>query len=439
MYIRRDYSQPFFRERRRPAYLRWVLALIVCAALGYGVYRFVKAPDEMMAMMITTFISPPTPTPYPSTLAQRANDLYLAGDLEGAAALYQQAAAQRPNDIDYLYEYGQILIDLNRADEALDIADHLIEVHPADVRGPTLKTRALAWMGQYTAAVPIGLAALQINENFAPLYEALSRAYVGSQEWRKGLDYGFEATELAPGDVRARWAYANALMAVGESELAMAELEIAISIHPGFVSPYFELAFLYLAANRDQDAIDTYDRILALQPRNARALLRQCEAYRKVGEFERAVGLCQDAVNADPNYAQAQYRLGQMRYSRREFMEARNAFQACLNLQPGSLECKYRLALSHYYIAQTAYLDCMNVGGANCNTSAINDECRTAWIMLQESLALAQTLDDVVDDVEIIREGLSAIANDAACPLFNGQRPPETTPEATAEATPEVQ
>jgi tetratricopeptide (TPR) repeat protein len=438
MYVRRDYSQPFFRERRRPAYLRWLLVLLLCAALGYGVYRFVRAPEEVMDTVYTTFISPPTPTPFPSTLAQRANDLYLAGDLEGSAGFYQQAVAQRPDNVDYLYEYGQILIDLNRADEALDIADQIIAVSPADVLGPTLKTRGLAWIGQYTAAVPIGLAALQIDANFAPLHEALSRAYIGSQEWRKGLDFGFEATELAPGDVRARWAYANALMAVGESELATAELEIAISIHPGFVAPYFELAFLYLAANRDQDAIDTYDRILALQPRNARALLRQCEAYRKVGEFERALGLCQDSVDVDPTYAQAQYRLGQMRYNRREFAAARDAFRACLSLQSGSLECKYRLALAHYYIAQTDYLDCLNVGGTACNTQRTNDDCRTGWIMLQEALAQAQTLDNVVDDVEIIREGLSAIANDAACPQFNGQRPPESTPEATPEATSEA-
>lgn len=424
MYVRRDYSQPFFTKRKKRPYRRWLVMLILTIGVMYPGYLIASQPAQFIAMAATMFAST-TPTPLPGSLVTRANDLYLSGDLEGAAALYEQAIAQRPQNIDYLYEYGQLVIDMDRPEPALEIGERISEMNPGDPRGMTLRTRALVWMEQYSSAIPIGLSGLQIDPNFAPLYEALSRAYTGNSQWAEGLDYGRRAVDLAPDDVRARWAYANALMAVGARDEAVIELENAISLQPAFLPPYFELAYLYLSVDRDQEAIDIYNTVLAMQPRNARAMLRLCEAYRKVGEFERALGMCQDAVTTDPTFARAQYRLGILRYNRREFAAARDAFQACVNLEPESLECSFRLGLSHYYLAQTTYQHCLNTGGANCDVRA---ECELAWHLLEAALLRSQLEDGLSETTGIITEGLRALAADAACPGFAG-RAPEITPE----------
>lgn len=435
MLVRRNQSQSFFRPRRKRPYFRWaVMMAFFVGLLLIGNFALTQ-PSELRATTSRLFGDQPTATPAAQTLVAEAEMLYLNGDLEGAAQLYARAVEQRPNNIDWVYDYGQILIDLDQPQPAEELSKRLIEMYPNDPRGLTLRTRALAWMGQYTAAIPMGLSGLQLDPNFAPLHEALSRAYTGATQWREAQEYGVKAIDLAPNDVRSRWAYANALMAVGARDEAMVELEIANQIHPGFIPPYFELAFLYLSANRDEEAIYLYDRVLGMQPRNVRALLRQCEAYRKVGEFERALGLCQDAVRLDPTFIEAQYRLGTLMYNRREFQSALQAFQTCYDSNPTDLRlpCTYRLGLAHYYVAQTQYNTCLQQGQTECR-SQVQPNCEQAWTLLETSLTMTQALTDVDQDIQIIQEGMAALVNDAAC-VGVGRFIQLPTPVATTEAT----
>jgi tetratricopeptide (TPR) repeat protein len=411
MYIRRNYREPFFRDKKRGFPLRNVI--IIFGIFGVLIVILLSQPSIVTNTAYAILGNAPTSTPLPREWIERANQAYIAGDLPNALVYYQEAIAQRPNNVDYLYEYGQVLIDNDDPDTALTIANRMIELAADDVRSYTLKARAMAWLRQSAAAIPVALTAQSLNTDFGGVYEALSRAYAGEARWREALDAGLLATEKDPNNVRGYWAYANALLQTGNYDLAITELETAIQINSTFLPPYFELAFLYLSLDRNQEAIDLYDRILGMQPRNARALLRQCEAYRKVGEFNRALGLCQDAVTADPSFVPAQYRLGTLRYSRREFTASKVAFEACLANQPDNLECRYLLGLTHYYLG----------------------ECDMAWTILNESLVLANTRSNAESDIQIISEGLGAISLDPQCPAYSGLY--ETTPEATPEVTPE--
>jgi tetratricopeptide (TPR) repeat protein len=439
MLVRRNQSQSFFRPRRKRPYFRWAVMLAFFVGLLLIGNFALTQPAELRATTSRFFGDQPTATPPAQSLAAQAEVLYYNGDLEQAADLYARAIEQRPNNIDWVYAYGQILIDLDQPQAAEDLSKRIIETYPNDPRGLTLRTRALAWMGQYTAAIPMGLSGLQLDPNFAPLYEALSRAYTGAAQWREAQQYGLKAIDLAPNDVRSHWAYANALSAVGAFDDAIIELKQAIDLQPGFIPPYFELAFLYLSSNQDQEAIDLYDRVLGMQPRNVRALLRQCEAYRKVGEFERALGLCQDAARIDPSFIPAQYRLGTLLYNRREFKPALAAFQACYDSDTSDfrLQCTYRLGLAHYYVAQTDYQICQQQGQEQCSAQA-KPHCEQAWNLLETSLTMTQALSDVEEDILIIQEGMTAIVNEPAC--FGVGRliqlpTPAVTLEATVEAT----
>lgn len=407
MQIKRDYSEPFFRDKPKNHRRTIIFVLGFIALLGFIGYTQI---DQIEAAAYNLINEAPTPTPMPNQYAQWGAEAYLIGDLELSAENYEKAVRAIPDNISYLYEYGQILIDLDDPDTAMQMADRIIELDATDVRGYALRTRALVWQGTPAAAIPVGLTGLELNPNFAPLWAALSRAYIGDGRYQEGLDAGLRAIELSPNDVRTHWAYGSALTSVAERELAIVELEIATEIHPTFLPPYFELAFLYLSLDQDQDAIATYDQILSMDPRNARANLRQCEAYRKVGEFERAIGFCEDAVTADPTYVPALFRLGLFRYSRREFAPAQEAFQACVDIDPGNLECTYRLGLTHYYLEK---------------------DCATSWELLRDSLVMAQALEDSGETVENIRMGMNAIANDPECPGF--RLPSSQQPQTEAE------
>jgi tetratricopeptide (TPR) repeat protein len=409
--IKRDYSQPFFRERKRHTFRNVLIAAILGMLIGLGIlsqWTLVEQTADMLTGNI------PTPTPLPSDLATEAAKLIQVGRLDEAEELLAIVIEERPDNVSYLYEYGALLIDLGRHPEAYDLGEQIIDLNARDVRGFSLQSSALMWQDQPSGAIPIALSGLETNPRFTPLYATLTRAYVDTERWRDGLDMAERGLSIDSLDANLLRAYAYALQSVAEYDQAGSYLEQSIEVRPTFLPTYFELAGLYLSRDRDQDAIDLYDRILAVEPRNARAMLRQCLAYRKVGEFSRALGFCEDSVANDDTDPEALFQLGLLYYRERRFDESRETFEQCVAYDVGTydLSCLYRLGLSYYYTGT----------------------CDTGWDLLQESLIIAQAREEGQIAVDNIRQGLSAIAADPQCPGYSGRlATPTPIPEETEE------
>lgn len=411
MQIKRDYSQPFFRERKRHTFRNVLIAAILGMLIGLVIlsqWTLVEQTADILTGNI------PTPTPLPSDLATRAGALIQVGDLEEAEQLLAKAVEERPENVSYLYEYGTLLIDLGHYTEAYDLGARIIDLNARDARGFALEASALVGQDQPSGAIPIALSGLEANPRFSPLYATLTRAYVDTERWRDGLDMAERGLSINTFDANLLRAYAYALQSVAEYDQAGSYLEQSIEVRPTFLPTYFELAGLYLSRDRDQDAIDLYDHILSIEPRNARAMLRQCLAYRKVGEFARAMGFCEDSVANNDSDPEALFQLGMLYYRERRFNESRETFAQCVAYDAGiyDLSCLYRLGLSHYY----------------------TDNCDLGWDLLQESLVIAQARADQQAAIDNIRQGLSAIASDPQCPGYSGRlATPTPLPEETVE------
>jgi superkiller protein 3 len=303
-------------------------------------------------------------------------------------------------------------VELGDYERAIELADRAIQIAPGDPRGYALKTKALVWADQPADAIPVGVAGLEVDSNYAPLYAALARAYTNIGRYQQGLSYGERAVELDPMDADAHRSYAYALIWVGRREDAIAQLEDAIAINPNLTAPYFELAINYLALDQDELAIATYERILSLQPRNARAYLRLCETYFKVGQNSQAQGYCEDALDIDPTYAAAYRQLGMVMYNRRNYEGAIENFDKCVENGSTEIQCWYLRGLAHYYLGQ----------------------CDEAWTILQESLPMAEQLVEKEPIVNAIREGLRLVT--VSCPGYTGRALPTPIPPTAIPPTP---
>lgn len=392
MKIKRDYTQPFFRPPKRHPVRNIFIAACLGLLLGLGIVWQREAVELVFTRLSS---SPPTATPTANELALRAAVRLQAGDLVGAEALLAQAVSQRPSNFAYLYERGRVLIELGRTDEAQAVAAAITEQDARDPRGFALKAAALTRAGQPAVAIPVALTGLETNPRFMPLYTTLTRAYVDEQRWADGLEAGERGLSISDDDADLLRAYAYALQSVGSYDDAIHYLQRAIELRPNYLPIHFELAGLYLARDEDQSAIDLYNRILSLDPHSARAMLRLCLAYRKGGEFSRALGFCKDAVDNDPTAAEAQFQLGLLYYRERKFEASRDAFVLCLRYDDGfyDLSCRYRLGLSHYYTG----------------------ECIQGWALLRDSLDLAQAGGAEATTVGNILQGLDAIETDPKC------------------------
>ena len=423
MQIKRDYSQPFFSDRRRRRSVwRWLLLYVL--VIGAFLF-FVDSQFSQLQMMALDMIGQaPPPTPFASELATQALDRVRTGDLHGGAQLLRRAVMQQPNNVDYMYEYGRVLLELGIDEpqyytEAIQVGDQAIQASPRDPRGYALKARALDLSGDSPNAVPVAQAGLQYDRSFAPLYVALASAYLNIDRYDVAIESAERAIDLDPLDPAARRVYAYTLIWVGRREEALTQLEEAVALNPNLASPYFELASMYRTiAFQDPSggteyyalAIATYEQVLAMQPNNAKAYLRMCEAYTQIGEHRRGQGYCDDALTLNPNYAQAYRALGQTQYPQRNYEGAIESFEKCIELGSEEIECYYLRGLAHYYLGQ----------------------CDDAWNILNDSLVRERARWTGPDeDNPVIRSilgGLSLTTDN--CEAYRGRALPQA-PTAT--------
>ncbi len=361
--IKRDYNKPFFSNRGSGrGWLLFAFGLLIGGIIGFTYWQF----DNIQLAALEVIGIAPTATPFASDYANKGAQLYVDGNVVAAEREFAHAVELQPNNVTYLYEYGKILIELERPEEAVPYADRAIQVAPDDVRGYALKARALMWSDP-TVAIPTAVTGIEIDPNYAPLHGVLAIAYTNIGRYGQGLERGLEAIRLDPLDPFVHRAYSIPLIFTGRNSQAIEQLEEAIAINPNLTAPYFELAGQYRAIDFPEMAVGIFRRILAIDPDNAKAYLRLCQTYAGEGEFIEAEGFCDVALEIDPNYAQAHQWLGQVQYTRRNYEGSIDSFHRCVELGSTAVECYYLRGLAHYILG----------------------ECDDAWVVLQESLQYA--------------------------------------------------
>jgi tetratricopeptide (TPR) repeat protein len=414
MYIRRNYSQSFYRKRRQ----NHLLLTLTLIALIVAVLVVVSSQfNSLQAAALKTVGVAPAPTPLPGVLANSAAQKFAAGDLEGARAEFAKAVEEQPNNINYLYEYGRVLLELGQSEQAAELGDRAIRAAPNDVRGYALKANALAWSDPGNA-VPIAINGRSIDPSFSAVYAAMAIAYNNLAYYDLALENGLKAIEVNPNDADAYRAMAWPLIYTGQYELAIQYLETAISINPNLTGPYFQLAFEYKhRANNPEMAAAIYEHILSMNPSvedAAKANLRMCETYANVDEadFSTAEPFCREAIRIKPDYGSAYRELGRMRYNRRNYEGAIEAFETCVALGATDIECWHLRGLAHFWMGQ----------------------CDQAWTVLNEAAIRAAEQGEDPMTIEDISTGLYNTR--VKCPAYQNMPEPTTIPPTPIPPTP---
>lgn len=403
--VHRNYQKPFFSKRGNTLRLAYfgVMALLI---LGIPVLAATQYQPLQLAALDVFGIAP-TATPFASQRAEQGQSMFLQGKLTDAEAFYALAVQQQPDNINYLYEYGKLLIELDRNEEAELLGQRMIELAGDDPRGYALAANALVWSDP-ARAIPYATSGVELGVPFAPLNSALAVAYTNIGRYQEALQRGDLAIRQDPMDASVRRAYAYPLTYVGRYTDAIQQLEQAIAINPNIPAPYFELASLYRRLDDEEMAVAIFDRLIELDPTNAKAYLRKCETLAAVGLFRRAEPFCETALQLDPQYADAYRMLGQLRYSLRNYESAIESFNTCVSLGSEAIECYYIRGLAHYFLGQ----------------------CDDAWRVLNESLARGPA-QPIIDAIKI---GLSNVT--VNCAAYRGQQLPTPIPPTLIPLTP---
>jgi predicted TPR repeat methyltransferase len=233
-----------------------------------------------------------------------AKALHLAGDLEGAAALYAAAAARDPSDFRSLHNRGVVLEALGHADEAEASYQAAIAAHPDGAwshyslaRLRHLARRIEEAEAGYRRAIALepelseahfNLGRLLLERGDASDAEALLRraaagplasaassllgdALFAQHRRREALDAYRRTAEARPDDAVAQFDVGKTLESLRRADEAVECYRRSIALEPGSVAAREGLARALDAAGRRDEAIASVREWLAHEPANATA------------------------------------------------------------------------------------------------------------------------------------------------------------------------
>lgn len=314
-------------------------------------------------------------------LFRKALALHMAGELEAAAAGYQDAAAASPAHFSAHLNLGVVLRRLGRPAEALASCDRALALNPDAASAHGNRGRVLVDLGRledalasYDRAVALkpddadahgkrGFVLRQMNRP-AEALESYDRAVTtapddaASHLARGGALYDLgrleealatydRALALKPDMGEAHWSRAVVLRRLKRLEEAVESLGSAIALQPGDAGLHHSLGGLMEELSRPDAALASHDRAIALRPDFAQAHNGRGTALFALDRPEEALASYDRAISLAPDLALAHRNRGVTLRRLRRPREAVESYDRAIALQPQSAEAYWYRSLCH--------------------------------------------------------------------------------------------
>lgn len=109
---------------------------------------------------------------------------------------------------------------------------------------------------------------------------------------------------------------------------------------------HFELANLYAESGKEEDAIDSYERALQINPKYIEAMVNLGSLHSDRGELDEAVELFEKALALDPEDCKARSNLGNAYYAQERYPDAMFEYQRAVDLNPKCYSALYNIAVA---------------------------------------------------------------------------------------------
>lgn len=279
-----------------------------------------RDPDELQRILLRSTLltlvpASPTTSDGARTLRDEALAYYqfyqtrhrMPGYLPQVVRLARQARRQGVEDADLLLTLGRALADQDSLTEAVGVLAEAAARNPGHAR-------VQYWLGETLFRVG------NTAEALAPLRTAVM---------------------LQPEFNEARVKLAEVLAATEQREEAISVLEEAVRRNPVHLpQAWNNLGFLYLQSQRFDEALQRFQRAVALDPRLTVAWVNAASVKLLQQDYAAAVPLLERALEADPENIPAWGNLGVAYLELRRYAEARNALYQVLHRQPADARAR---------------------------------------------------------------------------------------------------
>ncbi|WP_050615421.1 tetratricopeptide repeat protein [Bacillus testis] len=288
-------------------------------------------------------------------LAEKLSEM---GFLEQAYQLYEQLLAVHPDEGELLLSLAEILIELDREDEALDLVKKVKKDDPVYPSALLLEADLYALTGMEEVAYNKLKEAKKIMPD-----EPLVDFALGEQCYMQGSF--LEAIECFESVLKTEDEVAGISInqRIAESYSNMGKFEEALPYYDKSLKQKTELHTLFqygltaFQAGQYQTAVDKLTELKQLDHEYHSLYLYLASAYEQLNDYKNAYEVVKEGIKQDEFNKELYFKAGKMSMKLQKEEQAISYFRQAIALDPGYLEAN--ITLAKLFIAKEMYEDCI--------------------------------------------------------------------------------
>ena len=269
-----------------------------------------------------------------TTLLQKAVAMHSQGLLAPAAAAYREVLGLDPGQPDALHLLGVALTQSGQAELGAPLIERSLSINAVQPVALANLGNAYLASGRWEAALGSFDRSIALSADYAPAHNGRGNALAALQRHEEAVASFGLALRLNPGMTESRCNRGLALAKLCRFAEARADADAVLALQPRHPPALLLRTEALVGAQFATDALAALDQLPAAAGDPARIHFLRGQALRQLGRIAEAVAAYRLAVDARPDFGEAQLFLGTLAMSQRQFELAASAFARLLELAP---------------------------------------------------------------------------------------------------------
>ncbi|WP_269623962.1 tetratricopeptide repeat protein [Prochlorococcus marinus] len=284
-------------------------------------------------------------TPSKDQIINQAFNLHSQGNISEAAKLYQYCINQGFNDHRVFSNYGTILRDLGKLQEAEISYRKAIEIKPDYSMANYNLGLILKDIGKLQEAEISTRKAIELNPDFAMAHSNLGLILKDIGKLQEAEISTRKAIELKPDYSMAHYNLGLILKDIDKLQEAEISTRKAIEIKPDYAEAYSNLGNILKDIGKLQEAEMSYRKAIEIKPDYSMANYNLGNILNDLGKLEEAEFSYRKAIEINPDYANAHLNLGNTLKNLGKLQEAEFSYRKAIEINPDFAMAHYNLGL----------------------------------------------------------------------------------------------
>lgn len=271
-----------------------------------------------------------------------------------AIAYYRKAMALNPAMPALRLNLGLAYFKAGDYQHAIDALSPLFKADPTDQRLAILLGMAHYGLAQYSAASPFLQQASERDPQNLTLLLTLAHSCLLSNQYQCVLDAYHRIISLNSESAEADMLVGEALDEMKDTNGAIREFRAAIAANAKEPNVHFGLGYLLWTQGQYPDAAHEFQAELDNDPHHTQATLYLADSYVQMNHMANAQPLLEGLSRTDPGNAMTRVDLGIVYADADRKEDAVGEFQTAIKLAPNNVNAHYRLGRLYRSMGQTA-------------------------------------------------------------------------------------